>query len=146
MVVFELKKGFPKNCEECPLFINKFAGYSAFCIGEAEYTTEEIEAEKNGNLVMYYHGCLSNRPKSCPLKEKFQKLPTSGCEYWDTESNYCTLYRPAAEKKGKWKEVQVPFGRDLTTKEYECEICGYQQLYHENFCGRCGARMEKEET
>ena len=127
MVVFELKKGFPKNCEECPLFINKFVGYSAFCIGEAKYTTEEIEAEKNGDLVIYYHGCLSNRPKSCPLKEIFQKLPIE-------------------PKKGRWKEVQVIIGRDgcFPTKEYECELCGYRQLRHENFCGRCGARMEKE--
>lgn len=55
----------------------------------------------------------------------------------------CIMRLPAAEKKGKWKEVQVPFGRDFTTKEYECEICGYRQLYHENFCGRCGAKMEE---
>lgn len=69
-------------------------------------------------------------------------------------SDYCDkLWKTAYErgkaeaqpKNGKWKEVQVVIGRDgdFTTKEYECEICGYRQLLHENFCGRCGARMEE---
>lgn len=53
---------------------------------------------------------------------------------------------PTAERKGKWKEVQVVIGRgDFTTKEYKCEICGYRQYHHENFCGRCGARMEESD-
>lgn len=59
----------------------------------------------------------------------------------------CFEVLPAVEpRKGKWKEVQVVIGRDgcFTTKEYECETCGYQQLRHENFCGRCGADMRGE--
>ena len=35
------------------------------------------------------------------MKQWFEHLQTVGCEYWDTESNYCALYRPTAEKKGK---------------------------------------------
>ena len=127
MVVFELKKGFPKNCEECPLFINKSAGYSAFCIGEAKYTTEEIEAEKDGNLTMFYHGCLSNRPKSCPLKEILEEpsiielsRELIRCEYWDTESNYCALYRPAAESSNKlFEEIVVEYP--------DPDTCPYQE-------------------
>ena len=34
----------------------------------AEYTKEEISEEENGNLDLYYHGCLSRRPEACPLE------------------------------------------------------------------------------
>lgn len=57
----------PKSCDDCPLFVSD--GNPAFCNLEAEYTDEEIEAEEDGNINMYYHGCLSHRPKRCPLME-----------------------------------------------------------------------------
>lgn len=40
----------------------------------------------------------------------------------------CFKVLPPGERKGKWKEVQVVIGRDgcFTTKEYECETCGYR--------------------
>lgn len=58
----------PKTCDECPLFVSTF-GNPAYCVMGAEYSDKEIENEKDGNLSMYYHGCLSKRPISCPLKE-----------------------------------------------------------------------------
>lgn len=58
----------PKTCETCPLFVNKFLGIEAFCVMKAKYTREEIAKEEDGNLMMYYDGCLPNRPKACPLK------------------------------------------------------------------------------
>ena len=57
----------PRTCDKCPLFINCF-GQTAYCAMRAEYTPEEIAEEEDGNLNLYYHGCLSKRPKSCPLK------------------------------------------------------------------------------
>ena len=60
----------PKTCDECPLFVNGILGHKAHCVMDAEYTEEEIEKAKDGRLNMYYNGCLSKRPKSCPLKTR----------------------------------------------------------------------------
>ena len=57
----------PKSCDECPLFVNGLLGVEAFCVMDVDYTEEEIE-EEDGELDMYYHGCLSKRPQNCPLK------------------------------------------------------------------------------
>lgn len=58
----------PKTCDKCPLFVSTF-GDTAYCKMGAEYSAKEIAEEKDGNLALYYHGCLSKRPISCPLKE-----------------------------------------------------------------------------
>lgn len=65
-VYFKIGEKLPKNCGECPLFVD-ILGVPAFCIGEGEPTEEEIEAEEYGNENMYYHGYLSKRPENCPL-------------------------------------------------------------------------------
>ena len=64
----------PNTCDECPLFV-RILGQSAFCTLGAEYTADEILAEEDGNLDMYYHGCLSQRPKECPLKAEPKQEP-----------------------------------------------------------------------
>lgn len=69
MIVAKIGNKFPKTCDKCPLFVDGILGQDAFCILEAEYTDEEIDKEPDGNLNMYYHGCLTHRPKSCPLVE-----------------------------------------------------------------------------
>lgn len=68
-IILELGKKFPKNCEECPLFVDDIIGHDAFCVVDGEYTDEEIDADPHGAENMYYHGCLKTRPKNCPLKE-----------------------------------------------------------------------------
>ena len=57
----------PKTCCECPLFVRGF-GHPAYCKMGAEYSAKEIANEKDGNLNLYYHGCLITRPINCPLK------------------------------------------------------------------------------
>ena len=64
----------PRSCDKCPLFIDKLLGTPAFCAMGAEYTPDEIRSEEDGNLQLYYDGCLSKRPKACPLKESEDKL------------------------------------------------------------------------
>lgn len=59
---------YPETCEDCPLFIS---GLAPYCSMGGEYSEKEIEAEEDGALNMYYHGCLNNRPKNCPLKEVY---------------------------------------------------------------------------
>lgn len=62
---------YPTTCKGCKLFVNAVVGYPAFCSAGGRYTEKEIEKDKNGNIAMYYNGCLSHRPKNCPLKELF---------------------------------------------------------------------------
>ena len=66
----------------------------------------------------------------------------SGCKYWDSESNFCSLLRPSAEKTGKW--IPVTNGRG----GFECNKChNYAPSYQDgvewlsDFCPNCGARM-----
>ena len=69
LIIYEM----PNTCKECPLFVNVF-GHPAYCQIGAAYTSEEISSvkDKDGFLEMYYHGCLSNRPNACPLKEELK--------------------------------------------------------------------------
>ena len=66
-IYFKIGSKFPKNCGKCPLFVGDILGQPAICVGEGEYTEEEIDAEEDGNLNIYYDGYLSKRPKNCPL-------------------------------------------------------------------------------
>lgn len=68
-IVFKIGDKYPETCDECPLFVDGELGVQSFCICEGEYTEEEINAEEDGNLNMYYHGCLATRPKNCSLVE-----------------------------------------------------------------------------
>lgn len=65
------------------------------------------------------------------------------CEYWDRESNFCSLYRPSAERRGRWIDIEhAPNGLLYAT----CSVCGKRQTVEAiNYCGNCGARMETGE-
>ena len=52
-IYFKIGEKFPKDCGKCPLFVDSFE-VPAFCVGEGEPTEEEIDAEEDGNLNMYY--------------------------------------------------------------------------------------------
>lgn len=81
------------------------------------------------------------------------------CEFWDAESNFCTLHRPSAQperEKGTWEVCNVldyaqrPTGR----KVGRCSHCGhltdeFRKIVESskkltNFCPDCGADMRKE--
>ena len=49
------------------------------------------------------------------VRDRIKRLPSAQprqtCEYWDSESNFCALYRPHAQperKKGKWIDAVLP--------------------------------------
>ena len=69
MVIAKIGENLPKTCDECKLFVNGIIGHPAYCVLDAKYTDKEIDTEKDGNLNMYYYGCLSHRPCSCPLEQ-----------------------------------------------------------------------------
>lgn len=71
--------------------------------------------------------------------------PQQTCEYWDSESKFCTLCRPSVQpqrKTGKWIEYD--------NSHCECPFCHTEWSYFDNevehfdFCPRCGAKMEAE--
>lgn len=79
-----------------------------------------------------------------------EEVPKDGCEYWDGESGFCALHRPADPvKHGKWKEVQetLDYSDEYFVQAigFECSQCGTQMGNRWNFCPNCGAKMEVEE-
>lgn len=74
MIILYVGDKFPKTCADCPLFVDQM-GIPTFCTVSGEYSDEEIEAEEDGELQMYYDGCLSKRPQNCPLQEYSIHIP-----------------------------------------------------------------------
>lgn len=83
---------------------------------------------------------------SLPPAERREGQP-SGCEYWDNESNFCTLNRPSAVRRGRWTDHNDEWDGGY----YECSVCGEAFTFIEgtpkenlyNYCPNCGARMEE---
>ena len=82
------------------------------------------------------------------MDDLISRQETSGCEYWDSESNLCALYRPSAERYGRW----IPdFGGKFKGGAYwfRCSMCGRivpnVRNGGWNYCPHCGAKMEGAE-
>ena len=77
------------------------------------------------------------------------KAELNSCEYWDSESHFCSLRRPQADpvKHGKWINISISANGDESSAE--CDLCG--AIIHNNFssainyCPNCGAKMDGEE-
>lgn len=125
MIILNVGDKFPKTCEHCPLFVDHM-GIPTYCVGGGEYTEEEIEAKEDGELNMYYKGCLSKRPQNCPLKEVEDE------PHWIDLTDYC----PTA----------YGFGDDPHEPNwnYECSKCG-SHIFTEftpDKCPNCKADMK----
>lgn len=70
------------------------------------------------------------------MDDLISRQATSGCEYWDDESNFCTLNRPSAERRGRWEPY---LNEGLIVK---CSVCGSRYAEPWHYCPNCGARME----
>ena len=88
------------------------------------------------------------------MDDLISRQSASGCEFWDSESNFCSLYRPSAERRGRWehyehREPQYDIeGYKTWAEAYKCSNCGFihtviEDFGHYAFCPRCGARMEE---
>ena len=68
---------------------------------------------------------------SLPSAER-REAQSSGCEYWDSESNFCTLNRPSAERRGRWERK----GYHL-----HCSCCDWSTDLATPYCPGCGAYL-----
>ena len=68
-----------------------------------------------------------------------REAQSSGCEYWDSESNFCTLNRPSAERRGRWI-----YNANFAEPPFKCSACGKSQGRLSTYCPDCGAEMEVE--
>ena len=72
---------------------------------------------------------------SLPSAER-REVQSSECEYWDDESNFCTLNRPSAERRGRW--IENEFGAYCS----ECGLYAYRSNgipWKSNYCPICGS-------
>ena len=72
-VVVRMGNTMPKSCDECKLLV-RCEGYIHCAVG-GEYTSKEIESEKDGVVKIYDRGYLDNRPNNCPLEELKESEP-----------------------------------------------------------------------
>lgn len=114
---------------------------------------EEIEAhlpdgdpDKTGYKMFPDYMTVWKYLHQLPSAERREGQP-SGCEYWDNESNFCTLNRPSAVRRGRWTDHNDEWDGGY----YECSVCGEAFTFIEgtpkenlyNYCPNCGARMEE---
>ncbi len=80
------------------------------------------------------------------LSAERREVQSSECEYWDDESNFCTLNRPSSERRGRW----IDHSDEWDGGYYECSVCGEAFAFIEGtpkennyrYCPDCGTRME----
>lgn len=78
--------------------------------------------------------------RGLPSAER-REVQSSECEYWDDESNFCTLNRPSAERRGRWV-FNIDDKGWSWDKPYMCDQCGEWVEKVFKFCPNCGAKME----
>ena len=105
-----------------------------------------VTGRANAEAVRGYANLVCDRIKRLPSAQ-----PRQTCEYWDSESNFCALYRPHAQperKKGKWIDAVLPNDNGGLPVQV-CDQCNtffpltYTGGGH-RFCPSCGAKMEVE--
>ena len=75
------------------------------------------------------------------MDDLISKQAASGCKYWDGESNFCSLYRPASNGHGRWI-FNIDDKGWSWDYPYMCDQCGGYVEKEFDFCPLCGTRME----
>lgn len=57
------------------------------------------------SLPNCYNGFSDTYDKACFIGLLEEVPATSTCDFWDSESNYCALYRPSAQPEQRWIPV-----------------------------------------
>lgn len=78
------------------------------------------------------------------MDDLISRQAASGCEYWDSESNFCSLYRPSAEQQGWWisQEYMSEIDSFIYT-EYKCSNCREISKKKSKYCPNCGKKMDE---
>ena len=83
---------------------------------------------------------------SMPSAER-REVQSSECEYWDSESNFCSLHRPSAEPRYCDRNICASNEVNGISCD-ECEIAKYHNLEDDDsICRDCGGgRMSRKEV
>lgn len=92
-------------------------------------------------------GLVSELNRSIGYIMKLPSAQPDTCDYWDSESNYCTLNKPSAQPTidavevvhGSWEKY---LNEGLL---WRCSICGSRINAPYHYCPNCGAKMDGEE-
>lgn len=78
------------------------------------------------------------------MSDLINRQAASGCEYWDSESNFCSLHRPSAEKTGRWMHERLLSTVGGTYPVTRCSVCQNTMPFEWEtpYCPNCGAKME----
>ena len=85
------------------------------------------------------------------MSDLISRQAASGCGYWDSESNFCALHRPSAERRGRWIDGKR-MGLDGTFHWFrQCSECLYEREDDNEdkdtpYCPYCGSRMDLDEV
>ena len=120
----------PKSCGECRFLL--YRHYMPVC-----FITREIPSYPLSETL---EQALSKRMDWCPLEE------VSGCEYWDSESRFCSLYRPTAEPRYCDRNICASNEVNGIGCE-ECEIAKYHNLEDDDSpCLDCGEEEDGDKS
>ena len=90
-------------------------------------------------LISYNHALSDMRAtlESLPSAER-REVQSSGCEYWDSESNFCSLHRPSAEPRYCDRNICASNEVNGISCD-ECEVAKYYNLEDDDsICMDCG--------
>lgn len=113
----------PQSCRQCRM-MTIYYNRPHCAAKDGMILTTPIEYD---NILTYPY-----RHENCPLVE------VSGCEYWDSESRFCSLYRPTAEPRYCDRNICASNEVNGIGCE-ECEIAKYHNLEDDDSpCLDCG--------
>ena len=119
-------------------FIMKWKGATGGCGGGGQEATKVIYAEELGAEI--YRVCIIPDWQIEQIADAVvRKLGgmVSGCVYWDSESRFCSLYRPTAEPRSCDRNICASNEVNGISCD-ECEIAKYNNLEDDDSpCQNC---------
>ena len=87
--------------------------------------------------VVYHKQATVDLLENLPSAERLE-VQSSECEYWDSESNFCSLHRPSAEPRYCDRNICASNEVNGISCD-ECEIAKYHNLEDDDsICRDCG--------
>ena len=78
------------------------------------------------SLPNCYNGFSETYDKACFIGVLEEVPATSTCKFWNSESNYCALYRPSAQPEQRWIPCSERMPKKADGEYWVCTDTGYQ--------------------